>query len=113
MATSARLVCASAEVAERGDGVRFLAGETPAFVIRFDGNIYGYRNRCAHISVELDWIDGKFFDSEGEHLICSTHGATYDPTSGRCLGGPCRGGLEPLRIFEANGSIYLKEGGDG
>jgi nitrite reductase/ring-hydroxylating ferredoxin subunit len=109
---SARLICASGELAERGDGVRFeleWEGETaPAFAIRHGGRVYAYLNRCAHIAMELDWKQGKFFDTDGEYLICSTHGALYAPESGACRGGPCRGAkLVDLNVFEAGGSVYL------
>lgn len=108
----ARLICASGELAERGDGVRFEVeweGETlPAFAIRHGGRAYAYLNRCAHISMELDWKQGKFFDADGEYLICSTHGALYAPDSGACRGGPCRGAkLVNLNVFEADSSVYL------
>jgi len=109
---SARLICASGELAEGGDGVRFeleWEGETaPAFAIRHGGHVHAYLNRCAHIAMELDWKQGKFFDTDGEYLICSTHGALYAPESGACRGGPCRGAkLVGLNVFEAGGNVYL------
>jgi len=108
-------ICASSELADGGDGVRFeveRGGETlPAFVIRHRGRAYAYVNRCGHIEMELDWKPGKFFDAEGEYLICSTHGALYAPESGACRGGPCRGaGLSRLDVYEAGGNVYLKKG---
>lgn len=107
-----RLICASSELAEGGDGVRFELerdGESaPAFAIRFAGRVYAYLNRCAHIAMELDWKPGKFFDAEGEYLICSTHGALYAPESGACRGGPCRGAaLVGLDVYEADGKVYM------
>ncbi len=58
MVDAARVICGSDALAERGSGVRFTLeyrGETrPAFVIRYEGRIYGYLNSCAHVSVELD-----------------------------------------------------------
>ena len=109
---SARLICASGELAEGGDGVRFeLEWEretVPAFAIRYRDRVHAYINRCAHISMELDWTQGKFFDANGEYLICSTHGALYAPESGACRGGPCRGAkLVRLNVFEAGGNVYL------
>lgn len=112
---SARLICASGELAEGGDGVRFeleWEGATaPAFAIRHGGRVYAYLNRCAHIAMELDWKEGKFFDGDGEYLICSTHGALYAPESGACRGGPCRGArLVGLNVFEADGKVYMRRG---
>jgi len=110
---SARLICASGELAEGGDGVRFeleWKGDTaPAFAIRYGGRVYAYLNRCAHIATELDWKPGKFFDADGEYLICSTHGALYAPETGACRGGPCRGAaLIRLNVFEADGNVYMR-----
>lgn len=112
----ARAICSSGQIAEGGDGMRFeleWKGETaPAFAIRHGGRVYAYLNRCAHIAMELDWKEGKFFDTEGEYLICSTHGALYAPESGACRGGPCRGArLVGLDVFEADGEVYLKAEG--
>jgi nitrite reductase/ring-hydroxylating ferredoxin subunit len=97
-----------------GDGVRFeirRGGETlGAFAIRFEGRVHAYLNRCAHVGVELDWQPGRFFDSEGMVLLCSTHGALYDPASGSCLGGPCRGGsLARVAVEEIDGEVALTE----
>jgi len=108
----ARLICAGGDLVEGGDGVRFelkWEGETaPAFAIRHGGRVHAYLNRCAHIAMELDWKPGKFFDADGEYLICSTHGALYAPESGHCRGGPCRGAkLVGLNVFEADGNVYL------
>jgi len=113
--TGARLICASSDLAEGGDGVRFEQehkGEnTPAFAVRHGGRVYAYLNRCGHIAMELDWKPGKFFDADGEYLICSTHGALYAPESGACRGGPCRGApLVGLAVFEAGGNVYLRKG---
>lgn len=110
----AQLICASDDLAEGGDGIRFdfeRGGETlPAFAIRHGGRAYGYLNRCAHIAMELDWKPGKFFDAEGEYLICSTHGALYAPESGACRGGPCRGAaLTALNLIETGGRVYARK----
>ena len=107
-----RLICASAQVEEGGTGIRFAVerhGETqPAFVIRYDGAVHAYVNRCAHVPVELDWMQGEFFDLTGLYLICSTHGATYLPETGRCVAGPCSGrSLVRLPLEESGGKVFL------
>jgi nitrite reductase/ring-hydroxylating ferredoxin subunit len=112
MADGERLICASSALADAGKGVRFEVeyfGETaPAFVVRHVGVVHGYLNRCAHVAMELDWQEGVFFDSTGHDLLCSTHGAAYEPSSGRCIGGPCnRSPLVKLRIEERHGKIYF------
>jgi nitrite reductase/ring-hydroxylating ferredoxin subunit len=107
------VVCRSDALADGGDGVRFVVqragGPHPAFAIRFGGMVYAYLNRCAHVGVELDWQPGRFFDADGMVLICSTHGALYDPATGDCRGGPCRGaGLEPVAVEEIDGQVVLE-----
>ncbi len=114
MANATRLICASAALVDGGDGVRFDAERNgvsePAFAVRFGGVVYAYFNRCAHVSVELDWQQGRFFDHSGLYLICATHGALYAPDSGRCRGGRCNGkGLVPVAVVERDGHIYLEE----
>lgn len=104
-------VCEAAELEEGGRGVRFpvTAGfeDRTGFVVRYGGAVRGFLNRCAHVPIELDWNEGQFFESSGLYLMCSTHGALYDPETGRCAGGPCRGGsLRPIRVVERDGKIY-------
>ena len=112
MADSERLICPSAALADAGRGVRFEVeyfGEpAPAFVVRKQGKAHAYLNRCAHIAMELDWQEGVFFDDAGRDLLCSTHGATYDTASGRCIGGPCIGkSLVKLCVAERDGMVYF------
>jgi nitrite reductase/ring-hydroxylating ferredoxin subunit len=98
-------ICASEDLLERGPGIRRHATVAckPAtvFFVRYEGAAYGYVNRCAHVPMELDWIEGQFFESAGLYLMCATHGAIYAPDTGRCVGGPCRGArLHALRVEE-------------
>ena len=118
MAGKKRLICAAEEVRASGRGVRFEVeyfGEpAPAFVVRSGEGVRGFLNRCGHLPMELDWRAGEFFDADGWDLICSTHGATYDAASGRCLGGPCGGTpLVRLRVEEREGRIYYLGTEDG
>lgn len=113
MAGPARLICAAAALEEGGAGVRFevatAAGPQEAFVVRYDGAPRAFLNRCAHVPVELDWQPGRFFDDDGLYLVCATHGAMYDPATGACAGGPCRGGgLIPVPVAERDGNIFLE-----
>jgi len=42
-----------------------------------------------------------FFTEDGRALICSTHGAIYEPATGLCTAGPCVGdrlSRLPLRL---------------
>ena len=109
-------ICASDEVRECAKGVRFpvqlsfasrAERHSTGFVVRYHGKVYAYLNRCAHVASELDWQPGEFFDHSGLYLMCATHGAVYEPETGRCAGGPCRGAyLRPIPTLEQGGSIF-------
>jgi len=103
-------LCTSAELVEGGDGVPFevlyFGQLNAAFAIRFEGVAYAYLNRCAHVPMEMDYQPNRFFDASGQWLICATHGAMYSPSSGLCMGGPCRGGLIPVAMSESGGTVY-------
>ncbi len=111
MAEPKRLICRSEDLIDSGDGGRFeiAVGEPmePVFVVRYQGEVHAYVNRCTHIPYELDWQPGKFFDREGLVLICSIHGACYDPLTGQCMGGPCYYGLAKIAVEEISGGGYL------
>ncbi len=114
MAESERLICASEALVEGGSGFRFevcRAGEPmPAFAIRFGGVVRAYINECRHQCTELDWNPGEFFDAERLYLVCATHGALYQPDSGLCVDGPCRGArLATIAVRERDGAIYCSE----
>ena len=114
MARRERLICTSADVAECARGVRFVlehGSPTGAFAIRFRARVSAFVNRCPHLGTELDWQPGEFFEESGLYLVCSTHGAIFEPDTGKCVAGPCRGAsLEPLQVREREGRVFLDEG---
>jgi nitrite reductase/ring-hydroxylating ferredoxin subunit len=114
MAQSERLICASEALVDGGAGVRFEVrrGGAPlaAFAVRFRGVVRAYVNECQHQATELDWNPGDFFDADRLYLICATHGAMYEPDSGVCIDGPCRGArLAPVAVCERDGGVYCTE----
>ena len=107
-----KIVCSSAELIEKGNGVRFdlpeLGERTTGFVIRYDGAPKAFVNRCAHVPVELDWNHGDFFDVTQNFIMCATHGAHYDPQTGYCVMGPCKGkSLQKIAVSEVNNQIMI------
>ncbi len=116
MASHQRVIAAGADLADGGQGVRFTIehnGRTiEAFAIRHRGVVHAYLNVCAHQEAELDWVPGAFFTEDRLHLICSLHGALYEPDTGRCVAGPCRGtALAKLAVGERkeDGVVILSE----
>lgn len=103
-------LCASADLAERGRAVvwdvRVYGRPARAFALRIDGQPRAYLNRCVHVPTEMDWQDGQFLDIDRRYILCSIHGATYEPSDGRCVGGPCgRGRLTPVALHERDGQV--------
>jgi len=77
-------------------------------VVNFDGAFHAYVNQCIHAGTPLDWWPNEFFTDDGRLLICATHGALYEPDSGRCAGGPCGGGgLYRLAVRVADGRVIV------
>ena len=77
-----------------------------AFAIRFEGRAHAYLNRCSHVAMEMDFQPNRFFDATGRWLICATHGALYQPATGRCMSGPCRRALVKIDLGEQNGVVH-------
>jgi nitrite reductase/ring-hydroxylating ferredoxin subunit len=68
-----------------------------AFVVRHDGALHVYVNRCPHVTYSLDFGDGNVQDPSRRFLQCYSHGAMFLPESGECFMGPVVGRrLEPL-----------------
>lgn len=104
-------LCEASRLLEKGTAVGFdvlhWGSAARAFALRFEGRVAAYLNRCAHVPTEMDWQPGEFLDAAREWIVCSIHGATYDPRSGRCVGGHCgRGRLVPIDVQERDGWVY-------
>jgi nitrite reductase/ring-hydroxylating ferredoxin subunit len=104
-------LCPSAELAEKGRAhvfdVLHYGEPARAFALRYEGRIVAYLNRCLHVPAEMDWQPGEFLDSSKEYILCATHGAAYEPQTGRCAGGPCgRGRLTAIDTVERDGEVY-------
>ncbi|HET8710569.1 MAG TPA: Rieske (2Fe-2S) protein [Spongiibacteraceae bacterium] len=100
-------LCAVDTIAE-GSAKGFDADGASIFALKFDGQIHVYRNSCPHLGVELNWLEDQFFDLDGTFIQCATHGALFDPITGRCVSGPCRGRvLQAVTSHVENGQLYL------
>ncbi len=104
-------LCTADQLAERGTAwvwdVLEHGRPARAFALRFDGAVVAYLNRCVHVPTEMDWQHGEFLDMDKRWILCSIHGAAYEPADGRCVGGPCGSGrLVALRTEERGGQVY-------
>ncbi len=83
-------LCAVDDIAATGGkSFRYRQGEDVfmGLVIRFDGQVRGYVDSCPHFGWPLAYDDAHIF--AGEHLICTGHGALFQPLDGMCVAGPC------------------------
>jgi nitrite reductase/ring-hydroxylating ferredoxin subunit len=107
----AQPLCMSSDLVERGKAWVWDLTEygrvQSAFAMRFEGRVVAYLNRCLHVPTEMDWQPGEFLDMDKRWILCSIHGASYEPRDGRCVGGPCgRGKLRAVPVAEADGQVY-------
>ena len=78
-------------------------------VYRRDDSVYAYINSCPHAGVPLEWNHDQFMSLDGVSLQCGTHGAQFEPASGLCTHGPCKGArLHKVEIILENGIVYLQ-----
>lgn len=78
------------------------------FLINDRGNFHAYINRCRHMTTPLDFVRYQFFTEDGRNLICLTHGALYEPDSGLCVEGPCKGlSLYRLPVVVDQGEVLV------
>lgn len=107
----AEFICYDADVAERGQHVftvDYRGVRRGALLIRYEGIVYGYLNRCVHMPKPLDVEHDRLFDDTGRYLQCSMHTIRYEPATGECISEICAGQrLTALKVREAAGMIYL------
>lgn len=110
-----RIAIAPSSALTEGGALRFRipheGAQVEAFVVRRDGALYAYVNRCTHRLVELDLGSGSFFHpSNGTVLLCRAHGAMFDVRTGACAGGMCSRGsaLASVPVVEEAGTIFAQ-----
>ena len=102
-------LCAESDIGDPGSrGFVLQIGEAffHGFVVRKDGAVAGWVDRCPHagfpLAIELD----RYLTPDASLILCGWHGAVFEPLSGECKGGPCAGGrLTPWPVQVAGGII--------
>jgi len=109
----ARVICRLDELADPGArSFTAGAGDWPlqGFVVRSGSSVYAYLNRCPHRGHALNWHPEEFLTPDERLIICASHGAVFEISSGACVGGPCRGiGLTSLDVIVERGHVLLTE----
>jgi nitrite reductase/ring-hydroxylating ferredoxin subunit len=104
------ILCPLADLPERGARGPFplvIAGQTEAvFVVRMGERVTAFIDRCPHARAPLEMEPHQFLDLTGTEILCSMHGARFDPASGRCTLGPCKGqSLQAVAIRIQGGMV--------
>ena len=79
------------------------------FVVRQGDDVFAYQNYCMHLGHPLNWMPDSFLTRERANIICSSHGAIYEISTGLCIAGPCLGKrLRSLPIAVRDGVIFVR-----
>lgn len=109
--TPGTALCEAAALAEgKAVGLVFGGGNErfELILLRHVGRAIAYVNDCPHARTTLDMLQDQFFNREGTHLLCRTHGAEFRIHDGVCVKGPCLGkALEPVPVEERGGAIVV------
>ena len=76
------------------------------FVVRKDGQVAGWVDRCPHAGNPIAIEPDRYLTRDGQLILCGWHGAAFEPLTGACVAGPCAGGrLTPWPVEVANGIV--------
>ncbi len=97
--TKAALVrlCSMDELAP-GEGREFNVQGHHVMLLGTDEGVRAYRNSCPHQGRSLTFAPNEFLFSSKGLLVCPHHGASFEPGTGLCTDGPCKGGS--LQVLE-------------
>ena len=109
-----RVLCELDDI-EDGEAKSFTLDAEPnareIFVVREDGQVFGYVNSCPHLGTPLNWQDDRFISDHSGLILCATHGALFEIEDGACVSGPCEGqALKAVPVaLDAEGRVVLIE----
>ncbi len=86
-------LCPLADLADPGArGFVFREGESlfMGFVVRREGEVLGYVDRCPHAGLPLAIMPNRYLTREKDLILCGAHGALFR-FDGLCVAGPCAG----------------------
>ena len=96
------------EGSSRGFSVETGSGCQEVFLVRKNGRVFAYRNRCPHTGGPLDWVPDQFLNLDGDLIQCATHDALFRIEDGSCVAGPCAGmALSPVSVAISDNEILL------
>lgn len=100
-------LCALDALPEQG-ALGFTVGGRAIVVLVTPAGPQGFLNVCPHQGRSLDFAPGEFLFTASGLLVCPHHGACFDPLTGACTDGPCKGGaLTPVALAMRDGALWL------
>jgi nitrite reductase/ring-hydroxylating ferredoxin subunit len=81
------------------------------FVVRLEGKLYAFLNRCVHMPFRLDCEHKNIIDPFTNRIKCSMHGVVYDPVSGASVSPTlCTGEkLTAIGVVEDEQGVWLED----
>jgi len=86
-----RKLCAVADVDPRKGRIISLDDHDDILLVRQNDNVYAYSNRCPHANAHLNMNGERIIALDEYHILCTVHGAQFNPVNGKCVLGPCKG----------------------
>jgi nitrite reductase/ring-hydroxylating ferredoxin subunit len=111
MPPSRHTVCRLDEITDPGArGFSFPGAVLPDewFLVRHGERVRAYRNLCPHAGRFLNWKPDAFLTKDQSLIMCSGHGALFDPANGHCVAGAGLGQvLESLEVSVEEGKVWV------
>jgi len=111
-----RVICRKSDLSDPGSRAFTIgSGDWPlrGFVVRKGEQVFAYLNRCPHAGHPLNFFANDFLTSDQTLLMCRSHGACFDISTGLCVAGPCVGAhLRSLPICIEHECVMLADDPD-
>lgn len=108
-----RVICRLDDLgANSSRGFAIGTGDWPlrGFVVRINDQVRGYVNSCPHARHPLNFKPNQFLTMDGALILCASHGALFEKSTGYCVAGPCAGqSLQTLPLEVSDGYVMLAQ----
>jgi nitrite reductase/ring-hydroxylating ferredoxin subunit len=113
-----RVLCALRELDDPGSRAFTIAVDEDrsswplrGLVVRRGAEVRAYVNRCPHAGHPLNLRPHDFLTPDRTLLLCNSHGALFEISTGLCVAGPCSGARLPSVPIEIrDGYVLLAPG---
>jgi len=98
----------NAQRLSEGKALHFKVNQSEFVIIKQQGELRAYENRCPHQKRALNCHTEEIFDDDGDYIKCHHHGALFSPNDGQCIAGPCQGKtLKKATLGVEKGNFYI------